>query len=124
MGNFRIIINAVGGHGDRRNLKDGDVNYGCHSMDCPDCQARDFVAQLKRRGSTVESAFLEHWPTMNDMRTEAACTYLGTRFKWDGTTQLVLPVGEHTPFCGLGDKGGPIVDDLISGIRRGSFGEK
>lgn len=115
MGNFRIVINAVGGHGDKRSLKDGEKNYGCLSMTCPDCLAREFVETLKRRGSTIESATLEHWPEMN---AGSCCTFSGSVARSvDGPTQI----GAHTPKCGT-EKGGPIVDDLLTGIRHGSFG--
>jgi hypothetical protein len=116
MGNFRIIINAVGGHGDKRSLKDGEKNYGCLSMTCPDCLAREFVETLRRRGNTLESATLEHWPAMDLNR--ALCTFSGavTRSA-EGPTQI----GEHGAQCGTAS-GGPIVDDLITGIRHGSFG--
>ena len=122
MGNFRIIVNAVGGHGDKRTLKDGEKNYGCMSMSCPDCISREFVATLTRRGCTIESATLEHWPaTYTD---NGLCTYSGDRLVWSDELHLQIrkSIGEHAPKCGLGDKGGPIVDDLVSGIRRGSFG--
>jgi hypothetical protein len=62
MGNFKIEINAVGGHGCKREVKDGEKNYGCGQMTCPDCQARAFVAQLQRNGISVQSAELTHWP--------------------------------------------------------------
>lgn len=122
MGNFRIVVNAVGGHGDNRSLKDGQVNWGCMSMNCPDCLAREFVATLKRRGITVESATLEHWPaTYTD---DGLCTYSGDRLVWseEVRSQIRQAIGEHAAKCGLGDKGGPIIDDLVSGVRRGSFG--
>ena len=64
MGQFRIEITAVGGHGCQREVKDGGVVYGCRQMDCPDCQARDFVKQLKTRGCSVEAATLTHWPSL------------------------------------------------------------
>lgn len=123
MGNFRIIFNAVGGHGDKRTLKDGERNFGCMSMGCPDCIAREFAATLARRGVAIESATLEHWPaTYTD--DGLLCTYSGDRLVWsnDVHAQIRQAIGLHTPKCGTGDKGGPIVDDLVSGIRHGTFG--
>lgn len=105
MGNFRIVINAVGGHGDKRDLNDGDKNWGCGSMTCPDCLAREFVATMARRGNTIESATLEHWPDKD-------CTFSGVQW---GTQR-----GAHGPACN-NEKRDPIVDDLVTGIRHGSF---
>ena len=62
MGTYQIEIQAVGGHGCQREVDNGQIVYGCGRMDCPDCQAREFVAQLKRRGSTIDTAILVHWP--------------------------------------------------------------
>lgn len=125
MGNFRIIINAVGNHGDKRNLKDGDKNYGCMSMTCSDCLAREFVELLKRRGHTVESATLEHWPEIN---AGSACTYMSPLLRYDENLKTTVPVelGHHTEKCGTGQHpgGGPIVDDLLTGIRHGTFEPK
>ncbi len=62
MGDYRIEINAVGGHGCSREVKNGGKVWGCRRMDCPDCQAREFVARLQRSNNTVKSATLTHWP--------------------------------------------------------------
>lgn len=63
MGQFRVEITAIGGHGCQRSVKDGEkVQEFCGSFSCPDCAARDFVRDLKRRGVNVESARLVHWP--------------------------------------------------------------
>lgn len=62
MGDFRITVNAVGGHGCQREVKDGGTVYGCGSMSCPDCVTAQFVAALARIGASVVSAKLEHWP--------------------------------------------------------------
>jgi hypothetical protein len=62
MGQFKVEVVAVGGHGCQRERKDGDTVYGCQRMDCPDCIAREFVAKLQSRGASVESAKLTHWP--------------------------------------------------------------
>jgi hypothetical protein len=35
-------------------------------MNCPDCQTREFVEQLQRKGCSVESAKLTHWPGQED----------------------------------------------------------
>ena len=62
MGDYRIEVNATGGHGCKREIKDGEANYGCGRMDCPDCIAREFVQTLKRKGSMIRGATLTHWP--------------------------------------------------------------
>lgn len=62
MGNFKIEVEAVGGHGCQREARDGQTVLGCGRMDCPDCIARVFVAELKRKGNSMVSARLVHWP--------------------------------------------------------------
>lgn len=62
MGMYRIEIEATGGHGCQREVKDGGEVYGCGHRNCPDCAARAFVEELKRQGSQVEKATLTHWP--------------------------------------------------------------
>lgn len=63
MGNFRIEIEAVGGHGSRRDVGDGgalsperpEVNHIDHVI-------YDTVDALKARGASIVSAKLIHWP--------------------------------------------------------------
>lgn len=62
MGQFRIEVTAVGGHGCQRGLKDGEFVGDCGQPGCPDCIARRFVEQLKDSGNNVEKAELTHWP--------------------------------------------------------------
>ena len=62
MGQYKIEITAVGGHGCQRELKDGETVYGCGRMDCPDCITAKFVADLARAQNNIESATLTHWP--------------------------------------------------------------
>lgn len=62
MGDFRIEINAVGGHGCQREAKDGEKVFGCGRMDCPDCLTAKFVADLARSGAMIKDAKLVHWP--------------------------------------------------------------
>ena len=63
MGDFHIIVKAVGGHGCQRTVKSGDVLASdCGSDSCPDCSARRFVAGLKGKGHDVRSAEFIHWP--------------------------------------------------------------
>lgn len=77
MGNFRLEINAVGGHGCARTTRDEPTDnaflaafgktairrfFGCNNMYCPDCKFREFVRELKRLGVDVKSATETHWP--------------------------------------------------------------
>lgn len=61
MGQFKIEIVAVGGHGCNREKKNGEMVYGCQSMNCPDCLTRDFVDRMRAKFS-LESATFTHWP--------------------------------------------------------------
>lgn len=93
MGNWRIEIEAIGGHGCERQVKDGEEVYGCNRMGCPDCECRRFLKQLQQNNSIVE-AHLIHWPIPGSH-------------------------GELRP-ASPGDVGS-IVDDLVTKKRAGSF---
>lgn len=62
MGDFRVTIEALGGHGCERDKGDGETVIGCERQGCPDCMAREFVRRLKRSGTTVKLAQIRHWP--------------------------------------------------------------
>jgi hypothetical protein len=72
MGQFKIEIVGVGGHGCDRKAKEGDKLYArCGRFGCPDCMAYDFVQQLKQKGMLPETqnaaggptrALFVHWP--------------------------------------------------------------
>lgn len=63
MGDFRIVIDAVGGHGQDRDKKDGeDVDFGINT---PEAFAREFIGKLERSGVTVTEAKIIHWPKDN-----------------------------------------------------------
>lgn len=67
MGNFRIQIDAVGGHGCDRTAKPGEALKPCDAPSCPDCAARRLVADfLKTTGAYLDEnaggATLTHWP--------------------------------------------------------------
>lgn len=63
MGQFRVELTAVGGHGCQREVKDGGVVSGCRRQGCPDCEFFSMVAEFARRtGSSIEDARLTHWP--------------------------------------------------------------
>lgn len=61
MGDFRIVIEAVGGHGCQRSVPAGGAVGRCENEHCPDCKAREFVSELKR-SNNVSKAELIHWP--------------------------------------------------------------
>lgn len=67
MGDFRITIDAVGGHGCQRNVQAGGAVGRCENEHCPDCKARAFVADLKR-SNNVSKAQLVHWPANGERR--------------------------------------------------------
>lgn len=77
MGNFRIEIDAVGGHGCQREAKDGELVYGCRNMNCPDCLTREFVEKLKSK-MTVNSAKFTHWPGEKGQVSDDLLTYRRT----------------------------------------------
>jgi hypothetical protein len=63
MGNFRIVINAVGGHGVDREVKEGEVvNHFAEGLQTPDAMAKLFVTFLQANGISPDSAELIHWP--------------------------------------------------------------
>ena len=62
MGDFRVTVTAVGGHGCERVVRDGGTVYGCRQMDCPDCITARYVADMRRAGHIVNDAQIQHWP--------------------------------------------------------------
>jgi hypothetical protein len=62
MGDFRVIVEAVSGHGCQREKGTGETVLGCERPGCPDCLAREFLRRLKRSGATVKLAQIVHWP--------------------------------------------------------------
>lgn len=63
MGTFKIQITAVGGHGQDRETKDGEiVNFYKDGSITPDALAKTFVEMLKAHGSQVDEAKIIHWP--------------------------------------------------------------
>jgi hypothetical protein len=61
MGDFRIIIDATGGHGCQREVKDGGTVYGCRQQGCPDCVAQEFFEKMSKIASNCRGTFT-HWP--------------------------------------------------------------
>jgi hypothetical protein len=71
MGDFRVVVEAVGGHGCQREKGTGETVIGCDKPGCPDCMAREFVRRLKRSGATMKKAEIQHWPADLPGYTEA-----------------------------------------------------
>jgi hypothetical protein len=67
MGQFRVVIDAVGGHGCMREVKDGENVIGCERVGCPDCQVRELVRRMKRAGTQISVARIEHWPEQQEV---------------------------------------------------------
>lgn len=60
MGNYRVIINAVGGHGQDREKGHGEqVDFGENT---PEAIVKDAVEKLRARGESVTEATVHHWP--------------------------------------------------------------
>lgn len=67
MGDFRMTIEATGGHGCDRKAKVGDQVVGCGRQDCPDCVFAAFVSQMQRLAMKPMVATFHHWPAnMNE----------------------------------------------------------
>lgn len=63
MGTFKIEITAVGGHGQDRSKKDGEVvNFYEQGAQTPDAIAKTFTEILKHNGCSVSEATITHWP--------------------------------------------------------------
>lgn len=95
MGNFRIEIEAMGGHGepfDRRSIGDGGkLDFESLPGDNVDRVAHEAVEALKARGCTISSAKLIHWPK----------------------TDLAYREPEA--------QSGEVVDDVLNKVRHGAF---
>jgi len=92
MGDFRIVIEAVGGHGQDRDKKTGDVvDFTKGGEHTPEFLALKFIELMKEAGMAPEKAYIVHWPIDN----------YGGQLKNNRSSQ--------------------IVDDLLTGKRNGSF---
>jgi hypothetical protein len=76
MGQFKIEIIAIGGHGQDRDKKNGEkVDFREGGNTTPDAIAHRAVNELKSAGVNVESAKIIHWPgseseVIDDLLTE------------------------------------------------------
>lgn len=63
MGNFRVVINAVGGHGQDREKKNGEiVDFEKGGKFTPEMIALAAVDLFREKGNTIVSAEIIHWP--------------------------------------------------------------
>jgi len=99
VGDYRITIDAVGGHGCARETKSGQRPYRCRRDDCVDCQVARFVEQLKQRGNSISQSKIEHWPAE----------------RFGGL--------EPNPNPGPIDVTKPRADGFLEEVRLGSFGD-
>lgn len=75
MGQFKIFIHAVGGHGCDQEAGEGEDRTFCGDSHCADDIAREAVRALKAAGYSLEEATLSHWPdssaaVVDDLRDE------------------------------------------------------
>ena len=96
MGNFKIEIEAVGGHGSDRTAKQGEP---LRIKDGPDKLAQDFVHQLASSCSIV-SATLTHWPDSTPIVDDMKNGVRGARDfqqEWQGEPILQFFSYAHLP---------------------------
>lgn len=92
MGDFRIVIDAVGGHGQDRNKKNGEiVDFSEGGDGSPEAIALKAIELMKAAGINPEKAYIIHWPLDN----------------YEGQLK--------------NGRSNQIVDDLLTGKRTGSF---
>jgi hypothetical protein len=119
MGNFRVVVEAAGGHGCNRTAKEGEEARGCGGETCPDCITARYIAALKQAGMHPTLALYTHWPEAMSrheffVRTDGTCVCLrcGTEF---GNYVTGLGEAPKNPQCPAG-VGYPadreVVDDL------------
>lgn len=75
MGTFKIEITAVGGHGQDRSKKNGEVvNFYEGGENSPDAITKTLVEAMKFYGTNVEEAKIIHWPGAEDEVTDDLLT--------------------------------------------------
>lgn len=63
MGNYRIIINAVGGHGQDRGKGNGEtVDFEAENANSPEAIVARALKELQATGNSVTEATVHHWP--------------------------------------------------------------
>jgi len=104
MGNFKIEIEAVGGHGVARDIKQGEaIPYEDETIvqqDSPDVMVYDFLAELHKAGNSVVSARLIHWPDTTpiiDNLLTSTREHGDFQEKWEGDKLLAYFQFSHLP---------------------------
>ncbi len=113
MGDFRMTIEAMGGHGCDRKAKagataqDGDIVRGCGQETCPDCMFARFVSEMQRAGMRPFVATLHHWPAdMNehlflpDAEKCSRCNRTKAEIAAHEEKRAADPTGHLVPSCG------------------------
>jgi hypothetical protein len=63
MGTFKIVVEAVGGHGVDREAKNGEVvNFYKEGNSTPDAIAKTLIERMIWQGFDIKIAKLIHWP--------------------------------------------------------------
>lgn len=63
MGDFRVTIKAVGGHGQDRSTGNGEVvDFEADNVNSPEAILKRAVAELQATGNSVTEATVHHWP--------------------------------------------------------------
>ena len=103
MGNFKFVIDCVGGHGQDRSKKDGEVvdftNPEYPSENTPERIMQRCVDELKASGCNVQAAKVHHWPKVE--------------FGEDSKLKAISFEDSNGNTC--------INDDLLTGVRQGHF---
>lgn len=61
MGNFRVVIEAVGGHGQHRHLGNGETVQDWPEG-TPEAIIAEAVKELRNKGCSIAEATFHHWP--------------------------------------------------------------
>ena len=63
MGDFRIVVEGLGGHGVQRDKGDGaTIDFAVEGVHTADAMGAELVTLLRSYGVQVKVARIEHWP--------------------------------------------------------------
>lgn len=117
MGNFKIEIEAVGGHGTQRDVKQGEViDYAKSHPSEPDAMAAEFVKQMTVAGMPPVRAKLIHWPDSSPIVDDLVSGKREVRDftqEWAGEPILQFFAFAHLP---------PRLQDVSRGFAHAAFG--
>ena len=116
MGNFKIVIEAVGGHGIQREVKQGEtIDYAAADPKEPDAMAAAFVREFGR-SNNVLSAKLVHWPDSSPIVDNLLTGKREVRDfsqQWEGEPILKFFTFGHLP---------PQLQEISRGFAHAAFG--